>query len=326
MRLKDWPAYPHQVDALVRAWQHDYPDQLRVQSLTQYTRHRVHALTVTDWSTGESGKKGLICAVPHAHEPAATVGIMDFLSELLTGRHLDRSESHLDAQSILSQCLLTFIPDANPGGRARSPEPFWDGQKHDNVTFQRVMFGIDLDTESVFKRVARWSLLEDVPARIGVAYEQVSEHEFVEPNRDEGSSLVRLSRQMSGQYCYDCQVHLHQTEFDWTGQNATNCMALLPTLQAELPESLQLANLALAERMIALWRDLGGHPLPEPRRFVYGEPHRQWFVNSWGDVERRIPSVTVEVQNNHRNTSPHQQMVLSSAGIRAAVEWLMESG
>jgi len=326
MRLKDWPAYPHQVDALVRAWQHDHPDRLRAEGLTQYTGHRVHALTVTDWSSGAEGKRGLICAVPHAHEPAATVGIMDFLSELLTGKHLDRSESDLNARALLSRCLITFIPDANPGGRARSPEAFWDGIAHGNYEFLSYAFGIDAVTEDRFKRVARWSLLEDVPARLGVVYEQVNEHEFVEPNRDEDSSLVRLSRQMSARYHYHCQVHLHQTEFDWAGQDPTNCMALLPTLQDELPEALQQANLALAERMIALWRELGGHPLPEPRGFEYGEPHRQWFVNSWGAVEQRIPSVTVEVQNNNRNTSPHQQMVLSSAGIRAAAEWLMDNG
>lgn len=43
-------------------------------------------------------------------------------------------------------------------------------------------------------------------------------------------------------------------------------------------------------------------------------------------VERRIPCVPVDTQNNSRNTSPHQQMAPSSAGIRAAVERLMESG
>lgn len=324
MRLKDWPAYPHQVDALVRAWLHDYPDQLRDERLVQFTGHPVHALTVTDWSTGPGGKKGLICAVPHAHEPASTVGIMDFLSQLLTGKHLDRSASHLDARAILSRCLLTFIPDANPGGRARSPEPFWNGGRWSNYEFLSAAFGVDAVTEDRFKRVARWSMLEDVPARLGIVYEQVNEHEYVEPNRDQGSSLVRLSRQMSSEYQYHCQVHLHQTEFDWSAKDPTNCMALLPTLQDELPESLQKGNVALAERMIALWRDLGGHPLPEPRGFEYGNPHRQWFIDSWGDVQRSMVSVTVEVQNNNPNTSPHQQMVLSSAGIRAAVEWMMQ--
>ncbi|NPV08283.1 MAG: hypothetical protein HPY83_10040 [Anaerolineae bacterium] len=323
MKLSDWPAYPHQVDALVRRWREAHPGLISVEALPQYTRHRVYALTVSDGPDDQQDKRGLICAVPHAHEPAATVGILDFVNELLTGQHLDRRPSELDRERILRRCLLTFIPDANPGGRARSPQPYWDGRSLSNNDFLDVAFGIDARTEGRFKRVARWSMLEDVPARLGIVYEQVSEHEYVEPNRDEGSSLVRLSRAMQARHRYHCQVHLHQTEFDWQGKDPTNCMAILPALQDELPEGLQRQNLALAGRMIEAWREVGGHPLPEPRPFGYGEPARGWFVRCWGEVQRRMPDVLVEVQNNNRNTAPVQQMALCSAGIRAAVGWLV---
>ena len=324
MELGDWIAYPHQVDAKVADWQARFPGLLDVDLLYQYTRHKVYALTVTDKRVPDQAKRKHLFFVPHAHEPAGTVGCMNFVSQLLTGKHLDGCPSTVDRESILRETLLTFIPDGNPYGRTRSPEPFWEGAHFNNTEFMSLVFGIDTLYWENFKRVARWSAKEDVPARLGIVYEQVNEYDYVEPNRgDEDASLVKLVAKLRERYIYDQVLNLHQTELEHCVQGE-NCFAILPALQDELSKEHQEYNLQWARELAEAWASVGGKPLPlrEPggRKSAL---HRQSPVVPWADLQRRCPTLTVEIQNNSPNTPHEKQLLLMDTAIWRSVERLM---
>jgi hypothetical protein len=326
MQLRDWIAYPHQVDAKVAEWQARFPEYLEVDLMLQYTRHKVYALTVTDRHLPAKPKRKLLCFVPHAHEPAGTVACMNFISQLLTGKHLDGCPSTLMRESVLEQTLLIFIPDGNPYGRSRSPEPYWEGRHFDNTEFMHLVFGIDTLYWESFKRVARWSAKEDVPAYLGIVYEPINEYEYVEPNRgDEAASLVKLVRQLEESYTFDQVLNLHQTEFE--GYEAgENCFAMLPTLQAELPSPQQEYNLQWAQELMEVWTRVGGKTAPlREGALPGGAIHRQSPVIPWSDLQRRAPMLTIEVQNNSPNTPHEMQLLLMESAIWRSVERLLGS-
>jgi hypothetical protein len=324
MELRDWIAYPHQVDAKVAEWQSRFPDYLGVDVILQYTRHKLYALTVTDWRVPQEQKRKLLCFVPHAHEPAGTVACMNFISQLLSGKHLDGCPSTLLREQVLEQTLLVFIPDGNPYGRSRSPEPYWEGQHFNNTEFMHLVFGIDTLQWERFKRVARWSVQEDVPAYLGIVYEPINEYEYVEPNRgDEAASLVKLVRQFEERYTFDLVLNLHQTEFDGY-EEGQNCFAMLPALQAELPPAQQDTNEAWAQELMEAWARVGGKPSPLRRGgFPESLIHRQTPVVPWSDLQRCSPMLTIEIQNNSPQTPHEQQLMLMETAIWRSVERLV---
>ncbi|NOZ20513.1 MAG: hypothetical protein GXP25_05420 [Planctomycetes bacterium] len=322
MELRNWPAYPHQVDKLVEQWRHEHPRYIMVDSLTQYLRQKVYMLTVTDRDVPARRKKKQMFTVPHAHEPAGTVGSINFIHQLLTGRHLDGGKSDLDRKKILRTTLISFNPDSNPGGRMRSPVHFWDGTRYTNEEFWAWMRGIDPETLQRFKRVARWSIREEGPLRIGIVYEQINEHEFVEPNRDRDSSLLRLVAKYFRKWRYDQFLSLHQTEFQGRKDRA-NAMIILPVLQIELSRELRHYNMEWAMDIVGRWKKAGARPIADVKPLGYGEPHRSWFIECWGWLQRQTPSITVEIQNNNRNTPPEKQLLFMDVAIRESVERLL---
>jgi hypothetical protein len=260
--------------------------------------------------------------VPHAHEPAGTAAIMDVLQQLLTGRDLAGQPAAFDYQAARDRLILTFNPDANPGGRTWSPCVWWDGSRYTNDEFWTWMRGVDPETGGMWQRVARWSLRETHPLRRGIVYEQLNEHEFVEPNRDQGSSLVRLFRRLDARYHFARSVHLHQTEFV---RSEHNCMVNLPVLQPELPAPIQAANETWARAVIARWQQIGATPVPAPRSFPYYADTEtvRWFRECWGEAQRRAPELVIEVQNNSPRTPPEQQLALELAAIYVTIEELL---
>lgn len=322
MELDRWLAMPQQVEAQVAEWERVFPHLLAVDSLTQYTGQRCFALTVGR-AAGNGGKKpaAWFC-VPHAHEPAGTAAIMDFIHQLLTGRDLAGAPAAFDYQAARERLVLTFNPDANPGGRAWAPTVWWDGSKYTNREFWTWMRGVDPASGDMWKRVARWSLREEQPLRRGIVYEQLDEHQFVEPNRDPGSSLVRLFRQLDSRYQFDYSLHLHQTEFE---RSDHNCMVNLPVLQPELAEPLQAENVAWAHAIIGQWATMAAHPMVEPRSFPYYSDTEtvRWFRACWGESQSRAPELIVEVQNNSPRTPPEKQLALELAAIRVTVERML---
>jgi hypothetical protein len=334
MECGDWLVYPWQVDAQVTRWQERYAQYVSVETLQQYTRHHVHAITVTDRATDAQGKVKLLFFVPHAHEPAGTAACMNFIQQVLSGQHLDGAPSTLMRERILQEALLTFIPDGNPYGRSRCPEPVWEGRRYNNREFINMVFGIGaLYSDDPlkprwerFKRVGHFSVAEEAPARIGLVYEQIGPYEYIEPNRgDPRGTLARLVRQLTTARRYDGVLNLHQTEFEGRAE-FQNCMVILPALQSELPRPLQEHNWTLAEAILANWRGVGGHPTPLELREARPEPlHAQSQVAPWAELVRSAPMLTIEIQNNSPQTPAEQQLLLMDTAIWTTIALTLDA-
>ena len=332
MERRDWWVYPWQVDAKVAEWQRRFPQLLRVDAQEQYTRHRVWAITVADKTTPDDGKARHLVFVPHAHEPAGTAACMSLINQLLTGKHSDGCPSTLRPREILERAVLTFIPDGNPYGRSRCPEPVWEGDRFNNREFINMVFGIgDQRAEDTtkprwerFKRVDSFSLAEEAPARLGLVYEPVDACTYVEPNRgDPRSALVQIVDRLSADCAYDHVLGLHQTEFEGYVGDA-NCMVILPGLQDDLLESRQVRNSELAETMMETWRQVGGRPTPmragrrDPSRF-----QRQAQVIPWEALQRGGAFLTVEIQNNCPRTLAEQQLLLMETAMVRSIAFML---
>ena len=228
--MTGWLAKPSQTVPKILQWADQFPQLVRLREQKTFSGQVAYAVTVTDSAAG-GDKRGLLVAQPHAHEPATTAGMMNFLCRLLTGAGLDGEPADVDREGILRQAVLTFIPDGNPYGRSRSPEDWWDGTKYTNDEFLKIAFGTARDGER-FARQGRWSLEDQQPATVGIVYERISETEYVEPNRDRESTYFKLVAAALNERPCDRLLSLHQTEFEDSEHNA---MIILPFLQAELP-------------------------------------------------------------------------------------------
>lgn len=316
---KCWLVRPGQTEPKILDWAKRYSDLVSLETQKTYGGRTAYAVTVTNRKIQDGQKKKLLFGQPHAHEPASTAGMMDVMSQLLDGVHLDGRPSNLDRARLLDTCLLTFIPDGNPDGRARAPADWWDGRKYSNAEFIGFVFGKDA-SGAKSPRQGRWSLRDQQPSVIGFAYEQVSPQEFVEPNRDVGSTYFKLLRRMIDKHAYAAYVDLHQTEFENSPHNA---MVLLPFMQKELPSAVQQTNLSLGRAIIAAWKRTGASPTPEPQPLGYGEDQIRYFRKVWGDIYPRLPEVCVEIQNNNRHTPPLVQMQLMETAIRAGIDTVL---
>jgi len=79
---------PATIEPQIVEWQARYSDLLNIYYQTQYTGHKIYALTVTDKNVPDANKKKLLTTVSHGHEPAGTAAIMNYINQLLTGKHL----------------------------------------------------------------------------------------------------------------------------------------------------------------------------------------------------------------------------------------------
>jgi len=318
--MDNWLAKPPQTGPQILAWAEEFPRHVRLREQPTFGGHVAYAVTVTD-ADAPGEKRRLLVAQPHAHEPAATAGMMSFLGRLLTGTGPDGRGAGLDRQRVGREAELTFIPDGNPDGRSRAPADWWDGRSYTNDEFLNIAFGTSPGGER-FERQGRWSLDDQRPATLGIVYEQINEKEFVEPNRDLASSYCRLIFGILADAGADRLLSLHQTEFENSQHNA---MMIVPFLQDELPPAIRRCNDAWARAVIRAWRDAGANPMPEPRTLGYGEDQLRYFRKCWSDVYASIPAVTVEVQNNNTRTDPEAQRQLQEAAIRASIEHLLAS-
>jgi hypothetical protein len=313
-----WLARPWHTEPQLLAWAAKYPQLVTLEKLPTHGGRTAYAVTVTDRRTPGT-KSALLFSQPHAHEPATTAGMMDVLAQLLDGVHLDGTPSDLPRREWLTRTVLSFIPDGNPDGRARAPEDWWDGT-HSNQEFIDWAFGRQADGRRC-PRVGRWSLRDQQPAWIGFAYEQINEHEFVEPNRDLDSSYFRLVRRMHQQRAYVAQADLHQTEFERSPHNA---MIILPCVQRELPEALRQTNSRLGLAVVDAWRrTAGASPIEKVEPLNYGEDQLRYFRRCWDELYRTQANTTFEIQNNNRRTPPKKQMELIEVGIRAVVQFFL---
>jgi len=315
-----WLVRPEQTEPRIQRWAELFPDLVVLDQRPTLGGHTAYAVTVGRSKSGDAAKPRLIFAQPHAHEPATTAGMMDLLCQLLEGKHLDGRPSDLDRDRILAAAVLTFIPDGNPDGRAKAPEPWWDGSKFTNDEFIDLAFG-RTQAGRRFPRQGRWSIRKQQPARLGFVYERISDHEYVEPNRDRQSTFFKLLTGALAKPGCKLIVDLHQTEFTGSPYNA---MMILPFMQNDLPEPIQAANRRAAEAIIEAWRQMGARPIPEAKPLGYGEDQLRYFRQCYSDIFPQVPHVTVEVQNNSPKTPATVQQQLIETSIRAAIRCVVD--
>jgi hypothetical protein len=319
MTGNSWLAKPHQTEPRILEWAQEHPQWTQLDTVRPWS-HTVYAITVTDRRVPDEGKRKGLFAVPHGHEPAGTVACMNVLSQLLDGCELDGMPTTLDRETILRETLLTFIPDANPEGRSRSPEDWWDGSKYTNEEFLKFAFGVDTSTGERFKRVDRWRTTEENVSLVGIAYERIDETTYVEPNRDWGSSFFRLIHLLTARHRYDQFLDLHQTEFE---RSPHNCVILLPVLWEELPAVIRATSQTWADEITEAWRQMENAAPQPPRVLGYTGQQRAYLEQRWGALYRTYPHLTVEVQNNNPRTPADLQRRLSETAIRVSIERLL---
>jgi hypothetical protein len=307
------------VNGKVAEWEDAYPDTFLAESKQQFAGYPVWALTVTDRSVDDADKRKAIFYKPHAHEPAPIAAQMNVINQLLTGEGFDGTPTDLDRERILRECLLVFLPDANPEGTARAPVEAWDGSQYTNDEFWAWMRGPDPETGKMWKRVDIYDDREEevLPTRRGIVYEQIDEHRFVEPNRHHASTLFQWLFELTDRFDPDILLSLHQTEFVNSPHNA---MIILPCLFDEQPEDIRRFEREWAETVVDAWAEVeNANPMPEVRPLGYSGEQRQYFVDRWGEFYHRYPVITSEIQNNSPRTPPAVQQELNEVAITVSV-------
>ncbi|HJN15074.1 MAG TPA: hypothetical protein QGH10_06280 [Armatimonadota bacterium] len=321
--MEKWISHPDAVEAKVAEWQERHSRLLHVDTITQPTGRPVFALTMSDIGVPDDQKKKLLGFVPHAHEPAPNAACMNVMNMLLTGEQLDGSAPSFDVETAREKLLVTFIPDANPDGTARAPVEYWDGYEYTNDEFWAWMRGPDRETGLMWKRVDIFDtrVEENLPTRLGIVYEPISEFEHVEPNRHPRSSLMRHIKALREQRTYDALLSLHQTEFV---NSDRNCMIILPCIYDDQPEELREYEMAWARQIVDAWTAAGERPIENIKPLGYTGEQRQYFINVWGNLYDETPLVTSEVQNNNPATPPETQQLLTEIAITETIERLLE--
>lgn len=320
-----WLARPYQVERQIDKWQKDRNNEniLDIESVNQYIGLKAYAITITNKSISSDKKEKILFSVPHAHEPAGTVACMNVINQLLTAQNLDGSLSDIvNRHKILDKCVLSFIPDANPDGRSRSPVDYWDGTKYTNDEFWTFMRGRDPETKMMWKRMGRWSIRNENPETIGIVYEKLNDHEYVEPNRDFDSAFFRLVKLIWNKYGYGRWLDIHQTEFENSKYNA---MIILPIVQNELPDHIQKANINWANEIVKQWQKVGAEPIPESKPLGYTGEQAEYFRRTWREFMPMVCEITTEVQNNNTRTTPNFQAELQEIAIKTSI-YLVISG
>ena len=312
----DWPARveycvrPDAVAAQVAEWRG--APGLRVDEFRQYGGRQVYALTFG------RGARRLFVSRPHAHEPAGTAACME-LARALMGEYASGGEWRAWA---LERFTLTLVPDANPGGSARAPVEFWDGTQIANEQFFLWMFGESGAEPGVrFPRVDAWDSSEVVPpSLIGIAYEQLDDTLYVEPNRDYRSTFFRSFFALDEQFDYDVWLDLHQTEFERSDRNAA---VFLPTCQDELAETWQARHRSLGEAIMVRWRQLDARPL-DGLHIPYrsDDVQRQYLDQVWYPISERLIHLVTEVQNNNPATPIAEQVQLQIEAVQTTLAWM----
>jgi hypothetical protein len=311
-----WLVRPSQTEPKILEWARKHPELVSLESQKTFGGRTAYAVTVTNRKRDDAPKQKLLVSQPHAHEPAATAGMMELMSQLVEGVDLSGRPTALDRGRILDHAVITFIPDGNPDGRAAALADWWDGATYTNDQFRDLVSGLDKEGRRG-KRVGRWNLEERKPATTGITYEQINAREFVEPNRDRESTYFKLVLRMNERYAYGLHLDLHQTEFE---RSKINCQVFVPFLQKQLPPEIGNRNLKFGRVIIAAWKKAVGNSATELTPFGYGEDQIQYFRKCWSDIYRKTPCLTIEIQNNNPRTPPRMQMKLMEASIVAAIE------
>jgi len=310
-----------QLEAKIADWTEIAGRRLRVDSLASYSGHRVYALTLTDPAVPLERKRRAYFSQPHAHEPGATAGMMDALEQLITGKDLAGNPTRLDTERVHETTVLTFNPIGNPQGREAAPVLCWDGSGYSNDEFWCWMRGEDPDHPGkMWKRLDVWDTrVERHPKRIGIVYEQIDEHRYVEPNRSHLSSFFRLFFQMDKRFRYERWLDLHQTEFE---RSQFNCMILLP-IQGLAEGDILAEDTAWGQQIVAAWAKAGYHPQPRPVHLAYTGEQAEYFRRNWGELHKRLHCISTEVKNNSPDATPEFQVKAQAIAIEETIRRLL---
>jgi hypothetical protein len=314
----NWVSHPEEWQPLAQGWAEEHAELCSLAQYVQLGEQRLLALSLGA-SPPESCAARLFIAVPHAHEPAGTAACVDVASELLTGAHLNGDPSDLPRTEILERLHVTLVPDANPQGRARSPERVWDGT-HDNDHSLAVAFGVAADGER-FGRYPRWRFSEHRPRQVGIIYERIAEDVWVEPNTDTASGHCRLMDRLYDRYAFTHYLSLHQHEYTEAVILPSGYAGLSPQRQEELGR--------WSDAVLAGWRSVGAAPRDEPRLPYPGQLREKQFEEFWAGRCPAMLKLTAEVQNNrHMQTGGAldavEQQRRSRAALVATLVWLLE--
>lgn len=312
---------PDEVDQLVEELKTMNPPVLRIDVFRQYTGRNVYALTLTDPSGGTDNKRRLFISRPHAHEPAGVAACMELVKTLVKYRGYENANDEWRRWA-LENFIITFVPDANPGGSQRAPVKFWDGSEVPNEKFFLWMFGESGEKQGDrFPRVAAWDMREVTPpALLGIAYEQIDEYTYAEPNRDYRSTFFRSFFQLDEKYNYHVWLDLHQTEYLNSDRNAH---VNLPTCYEDFSEERQKRFYSLGEAILARWRQEGAQPIEHPQ-ISYRSRGTQWELldKVWRPIAEQMVHVVSEVQNNNPRTPVPMQVRFQLAAVLATMEWM----
>ena len=311
-----------QLEEKIPEWVEAAGERIRVDTIEPYTPHKVYAFTLTNPAVPNAEKTAVYFAQPHAHEPGTTAGMVDVIQQLVTGRDLAGEAASFDVEKALDRLILTFNPIGNADGRERAPVVAWDGSQYTNEQFWCWMRGEDPENPGqMWKRVNEWDIREEnAPDPIGIVYEQIDAHRFVEPNRSHDSTYFRLFFRMREMFDYKWWLNLHQMEFVNSDRNG---VILLP-LEEGPPPDISAENRRWADDIHDAWRADGFRPMDEPIVSNPGEPHRTYFRRVFGALHQDMHILTCEVKNNNADFPPDAQLGANVSAIRATIERLLD--
>jgi len=315
-------ASQEQLENKIAEWSALAGPRLRIDYLTSYSGHKVYALTLSDFAVDRQRKRAHYFAQPHAHEPGATAGMMDVIQQLVTGRDLCGRPTPLDVEKVLAKTVLTFNPIGNPDGRERAPVLCWDGSEWSYGEFCCWMRGEDPHHPGrMWKRLGIWDRRqEEAPDPVGIVYEQIDEHRFVEPNRSQLSSYFKLFYRMDGRYEYETWLDLHQTEFV---NSPFDCEIVLPLAGLDSGR-IRADNAAWGKSIVDAWKRAGFRPKPDAEPLGYSGAQADYFRENWGPLHKRMNILNTEVKNNAPDATPEFQISAQAIAITKSIERLLE--
>ncbi len=327
-----WLVHPDHIARKVEQWEKDFGSFLKVHRARQFTGETIFALTITDPDVPADRKKLAAFLNVHTMEYGACAGIMNFACMLLTGRDLLNRGVPFDAQEFRKQLIVTLIPDSNPQGKLRLPFAFTDGSQLDNTdgdTLHRIYYGVCQG--KLFRRCPAWRMSEEHVELTGAIYEKISADDFVIPDMDLRSTVLRMLDGLGYQYHYQLVGHMHQAEFLDIEENCYCATSIEPWISPPMQE----LQIEWANRVIDSWRKAGGRPISQI-------DHHKWGANTWvtepatgfvckmgmdfTTLRFNCPSIIMETQMNDPKTPPEEQMRLTSVAIEESVRFLQADG
>lgn len=293
---------------------------MKVEYIEAYSKHKVYAVTFSDFSVKPANKRALYISQPHAHEPATVAGMIDVMEQLVTGKDLMGDATVIDVERALSNLIITFNPIGNPYGIERAPVLCWDGTKYTNDEHRCIMFGEDPENPGhIWKRPGLWDIREEkAPDPIGIVYEPIDEYRYVEPNRSQLSSYFKLFRKMDAAYDYRYWLELHQMQFRGS---ENNCVILLPQLDS-IPETIAAENTKWAASVTNAWREQK-FKAGEPQISGYTGEQAEYFRQNYSDINRKTSRITSEIKTNARDFAAEMQLKANTSVIVTSIHYLM---